>query len=48
MKVISHNIIKPLGKHLFYAIKMLHCYYFCYSYHPNINNHMKSLMCTEH
>ncbi len=26
---------------------MLHCYYVCHIYLPNINHHMKSLLCTE-
>ncbi len=26
---------------------MFHYYYFCHIYLPNINHHMKSLMCTE-
>ncbi len=33
--------------HIFYAIKMLHYYYFCHIYLPNISYHIKRLMCTE-
>ncbi len=37
-----------LGNHnIFYAIKMLHYFYFCHIYLPNINHHIKILVCTE-